>query len=134
MYRGLGIENVSELAMRLVQDRSVASMEMTMGHLYERVLEGLGPRKLSNKEKTQSGFRGIDFVQDTAAEHRLINLKAGLPTSNSKDNHHSVADHIVEKDCSQDPNSPSYHPESQAIPSWLNVNGSCWPSSYGKIS
>jgi len=34
---------------------------------------------------------------------------------NSNDNHHLVTAHIVEKDCSQDPSSPSYHLESQAI-------------------
>jgi hypothetical protein len=83
MYRGLGIENVTELALRLVEDRSVGSMEMTMGHLYERVLGSLGPRKLTNAEKGRPGFRGIDFIQDTPTEHRLVNLKAALSTSNS---------------------------------------------------
>jgi len=83
MYRGLGIENITELALRLVEDRSVGSMEMTMGHLYERVLESLGPRKLTNAEKGRPGFRGIDFIQDTPTEHRLVNLKAALSTSNS---------------------------------------------------
>ena len=82
MYRGIGIENISELALRLVEDRSVASMEMTMGHLYERVLENMGPRKLINAEKNRPGFRGIDFIHDTVSEHRLVNLKAGLSTAN----------------------------------------------------
>jgi hypothetical protein len=82
MYRGLGIENITELSMRLVEDRSVASMEMTMGHLYERVLEALGPRKLTNAEKGMPGFRGLDFIQDTPLEHRLVNLKSALSTSN----------------------------------------------------
>ena len=82
MYRGMGIENIGELALRLVEDRSVASMEMTMGHLYERVLETLGPRKLTNEEKNTPGHRGIDFIHDTASEHRLVNLKAGLSTAN----------------------------------------------------
>ena len=83
MYRGLGIENVTDLSIKLVEDRSIASLEMTMGHLYERVLESLGPRKLSNKEKNRPGSRGIDFVQDSSTEHRLVNLKAGLSTANS---------------------------------------------------
>lgn len=83
MYRGMGTVGADELALRLVQDYSVASLEMTMGYLYERVLEALGPQKLSNQRKRQPGFRGIDFVQTTPSEVRLINLKASTSTSNA---------------------------------------------------
>ncbi len=83
MYRGLGISDASELARRLVDDRSAASLEMTMGYLHERVLEELGPRKVSNAERRTPAFRGIDFIQTLPGQVRLINLKSGLSTSNS---------------------------------------------------
>ena len=83
MYRGGGVTTGRELAQRLVADRAVASLEMTMGHLYERLLEALGPVKIGRLEKKQAGFRGIDFRQLTPMELRLVNLKAGLSTSNA---------------------------------------------------
>ncbi len=82
MYRGLGITNAHELASRMVEDRSIASIEMTMGYLYERVLEEHGPKKVTRHEKQRSGYREIDFTDITPEELRLINLKAGLSTSN----------------------------------------------------
>jgi len=83
MYRGLGLKTHKELARRLVEDRALASLEMTMGHLYERLLEALGPSKLSNAQKQQPGNRGIDFIEHRPFELRLINLKAGQTTSNA---------------------------------------------------
>jgi len=82
MYRGLGVTTAVDLATRMVQDRSVASLEMTMGWLYELLIMALGPSKIGNKQKTQPGYRGIDFTQETVMETRLVNLKAGLSTSN----------------------------------------------------
>ena len=81
-YRGLGIAVAGELGQRMVDDRSVATFEMAMGHLYELVLEALGPRKVTSAQKKIPGFRGIDFDQTTHGEFRVVNLKAGLSTSN----------------------------------------------------
>lgn len=83
MYRGLGITEAAELARRLVDDRSVATLEMTMGYLYERLVEELGPRKVTRDERRTNAFHGLDFIQTTPAELRLINLKSGLSTSNA---------------------------------------------------
>ena len=82
MYRGLGITDASDLAKNMVEHRSIATMEMTMGYLYERLLEELGPRKVTQAEKRSPGYRGIDFLHTTPSELRVINLKAGLSTSN----------------------------------------------------
>ena len=90
MYRGLGISDASELVTRMVDDRSVATLEMTMGFLYERLLEELGPRKVTKAEKNQPGYKGIDFIQVTASEFRVVNLKAGLSTGNGDINSSTV--------------------------------------------
>ena len=82
MYRGLGITQVSEMASAIVEHRSVATVEMTMGFLYERVLQRLGPQKVTVRQKQQAGYKGIDFVQHTPGTTTLVNLKAGLSTSN----------------------------------------------------
>ena len=95
MYRGLGIVSARDLAERMVDDRSVATLEMTMGFLYERLLEELGPRKVAQAEKRQPGYRGIDFVQVTASEFRVVNLKAGLSTGNGDINSSTVS-HLAE--------------------------------------
>lgn len=83
MYRGLGHSNPHDLCVALVGDRSTATLEMTMGYLYERVLEQLGLRKITVQEKKQVGFKGIDFLQEMGNRLRVINLKAGLSTANS---------------------------------------------------
>lgn len=82
MYRGLGLKDSLELAELLVEHRSIATLEMSMGYLYERLLGALGPTKVTTAQKRQPGYRGIDFVQPLTAEIRLINLKAGLSTFN----------------------------------------------------
>jgi hypothetical protein len=82
MYRGMSLTDPTQLATALANDRSIATLEMTMGHLYERALEELGPRKVSLEEKRRPGYRGIDFIEERSLEIRLINLKAGLSTSN----------------------------------------------------
>ena len=58
MYRGLGIESAPEFARALVEHRSAASLEMTMGHLFERLLEELGPTKVTNNEKETARLPG----------------------------------------------------------------------------
>ena len=82
MYRGLGIADALDLARQMVEHRSVATIEMTMGYLYERLLEETGPQKVTKEQKKRPGYRGIDFVHRTPGELRVINLKAGLSTSN----------------------------------------------------
>ena len=95
MYRGLGVDSAAKLVERLVDDRSVATLEMTMGYLYERLLEELGPKKLSDAEKAKPGFRGIDFVQEAGTTVTVVNLKAGLSTGNG-DINDSTVNHLVE--------------------------------------
>lgn len=82
MYRGLRIEKAPEFAQALVEHRSVASLEMTMGHLFERLLEELGPTKVSKKDKKQPGYRGIDFLNRKPGLLEVITLKASLSTFN----------------------------------------------------
>ena len=94
MYRGLGVDNAQELARRMVNDRSVATAEMTMGYLYERLLEELGPKKVTQEEKRLPGFKGIDFVLETGTKLTLVNLKAGLSTGNG-DINSSTVNHLV---------------------------------------
>ena len=91
MYRGLGITDAVELTRRLVEDRSVATLEMTMGYLYERLVEELGPRKVTRDERRTPAFHGLDFIQTTPDELRLINLKAGLSTSNADISQSTIA-------------------------------------------
>ena len=83
LYRGLGISSVGDLARHLVDDRVSASVEMTMGHLYERALGELGPQKVTRAEKRTPGYQGIDFVHRTLQQVTVINLKSGLSTANS---------------------------------------------------
>ena len=82
MYRGLGIEKAPEFAQALVEHRSTASLEMTMGHLFERVLEELGPTKVTKEDKKQPGYRGIDFLNRKPGLLEVITLKASLSTFN----------------------------------------------------
>jgi hypothetical protein len=53
-----------------------------MGHLYELVMAELGPVKVSNAQKKQSGYVGLDFVQVTPTEIRLVDLAAAANTKN----------------------------------------------------
>ena len=82
MYRGLGITSAGALVRDMVEHRSVATMEMAMGYLYERLLQELGPQKVTTVQKQLPGYKGVDFIQQTPNELRVINLKAGLSTSN----------------------------------------------------
>ena len=82
MYRGFGITGPDNLVKRLIDDRSIATLETAMGYLYERVLEELGLQKVSKEEKKKPGYQGIDFIQLAGTELRVINLKSGLTTSN----------------------------------------------------
>ena len=82
MYRGLGIVNAQDLAHRLVEDRSVATLEMTMGYLYERLLQELATDRVAAGQRQLPGYHGVDFFNRTAAALQVINLKAGLSTSN----------------------------------------------------
>ena len=83
MYRGLGITTADQLARKMVDDRAVASLEMTMGSLYERVLEALGPERVTREQRRNPGYNGLDFIHRTPALIELINLKAGLSTTNN---------------------------------------------------
>ena len=82
MYRGLGVTTAEGLARRMVDDRSAASLEMTMGSLYERVLQALGPERVTREQRRNRGYHGLDFIRRTAEQIEIINLKAGLSTTN----------------------------------------------------
>lgn len=121
MYRGLGIVNAHVLAAQLVQDRSVASMEMTMGHLYERLLEAFGLKKVTNQEKKLPGFKGIDFVHHTAGELRLVNLKSGLSTSNGDITAQTATNLVNARDSWINRNAPDDNPLQQKAPAVIMV-------------
>jgi len=82
MYMALGVIYPEGLAERLVNDYVSSSIENTMGHLYELVMAELGPVKVSNAQKKQSGYVGLDFVQVTPTEIRLVDLAAAANTKN----------------------------------------------------
>jgi hypothetical protein len=82
MYMALGVVYPEGLAERLVSDYVSSSVENTMGHLYELVMDELGPTKVVNEQKKQPGFVGLDFVQVTPTEVRLIDLAAAANTKN----------------------------------------------------
>ena len=82
MYVGLGINTAQQFAEALVEHRSTATMEMSMGYLSERLLEELGPTKVTQEEKRRPGYRGVDFLHRRPAELEIVNLKAGLTTFN----------------------------------------------------
>lgn len=95
MYRGLGVRTDADLADAMVEHRSIATVEMSMGWLYERVLELLGPKKVTVQERKKDGFKGIDFIQSSGTgQITLVNLKAGLSTANS-DVSESTARHLT---------------------------------------
>jgi hypothetical protein len=82
LYRALGISEAKDLARSLASDRLIASREMVMGYLYERILqEACGATKLNNAQKKE--WKGIDFRKETGQEIFLINLKSSRQTPNS---------------------------------------------------
>ena len=83
MYMALGATDPQALADRLVNDHVASSVENTMGQLYELVLAELGPVKVPNEQKNSQGYRGLDFVQQTPTQIRLIDLAAASNTKNA---------------------------------------------------
>ncbi|WFG36265.1 hypothetical protein GKN94_11375 [Candidatus Lucifugimonas marina] len=82
LYRAHGITDPKKLVAQLVSDRLVASREMAMGYLYERIMEEVcAAIKLTNSEKKE--WKGIDFRKETNDETLLINLKSSRATSNA---------------------------------------------------
>jgi len=82
LYRAHGITTAEDLATSLAADRLIASREMAMGYLYERVMESSCQAvKLKNIEKR--GWKGIDFRKETDSALYLINLKSARATSNA---------------------------------------------------
>ena len=83
MYRAMGIALVEDFARQLVDDRSTATLEMSMGSLYERALEDLVTDRVAAVQRKEPGYRGIDFINRRPDAVELINLKTGLSTSNA---------------------------------------------------
>ena len=82
MYMALGVTQPQDLADRLVNDHVASSVENTMGQLYELVLAQLGPVKVPKEQKKTPGYEGLDFVQETPTQIRLIDLASGSSTKN----------------------------------------------------
>ena len=82
MYRGLGITTAEQFARDLVEHRSAASLEMTMGHLFERLLEESGLTKVSKDDKKKDGYMGVDFIGRKPTELEVVTLKASPSTFN----------------------------------------------------
>ena len=83
MYRAMGIETARKLAQQLVEDRSTATLEMSMGRLYERLLEARVTDRVAAVQRKEAGYRGIDFINRLPDAIELINLKTGISTSNA---------------------------------------------------
>ena len=83
MYRAMGITHAGDFARHLVEDRSTATLEMSMGSLYERALEALVTDRVAAVQRKEPGYRGIDFINRRPDAIELINLKTGLSTSNA---------------------------------------------------
>lgn len=82
LYRASGITHADELATALAADRLIASREMAMGYLYERIMESACDAvKLKNIEKKD--WKGIDFRKESDHAIYLINLKSARATSNA---------------------------------------------------
>ena len=82
MYRGLGITIIEEFARALVEHRSAASLEMTMGYLFERLLEESGLTKVSKEDKKKDGYLGVDFIHPKPTGLEVVTLKASPSTFN----------------------------------------------------
>ena len=65
MYRALGIERADELSRYLVEHRSIAALEISMGSVYERLLQELGTSRVAAGQRSQPGYKGIDFLHET---------------------------------------------------------------------
>ena len=78
MYRALGKESADELARFLVEHRSIAALEISMGGLYEAFFETLGSERVSASQRTEEGYRGIDFLRETGATLELISFRGGM--------------------------------------------------------
>ena len=96
-YRGLGINTAPELASALVEHRTTASLEMSHGYLFERVLGELGPTKLSREDKKLPGNRGIDFTHPAPGKLFVISLKASPSTFNGDITRATVANLVAAK-------------------------------------
>ncbi len=82
MYMALGFTQPGPLADRLVNYYIASSLENTMGDLYELILSLLGPVKVSKEQRQMNGYKGVDFIQITPAEVRLVDLASGSSTKN----------------------------------------------------
>ena len=63
-----------------------------MGRLWERLLGALGPKQITIEQKPI--LRGIDHLQETQSERRVINLKSSLSTPNGDINAKTI-DHLL---------------------------------------
>ena len=78
MYTALGKERADELSRCLVEHRSIAGLEISMGSLYERLLQELGTDRVAAGQRSQPGYTGIDFLRWTDDALELISFKSGL--------------------------------------------------------
>ncbi len=69
------------MAGRLIDDYVASSLENTMGHLYDMLFARLA-EKVTNDQKKLDGYRGIDFIQKTLTEVRLVDLTSSSNTKN----------------------------------------------------
>ena len=112
-YRGLGINTLADFSRALVEHRTVASLEMGHGYLFERVLEELGPTKLSRKDKKLPGNRGIDFTHPTPGQLFVISMKASPSTFNGDITRATVANLAAAKKCRENQSDADDNPLAQ---------------------
>ena len=129
MYMALGVTRPEALSSRLVQDYVASSIENTMGHLYELALGKLGPVKITNQQKKQDGYEGLDFVQITPTEIRLVDLASASNTKNggarikSRDDMARASEHweFVEQQSNDD--NPMVHVNRKVVRIWAVARG-----------
>ena len=112
-YRGLGINAAPEFSGALVEHRTVASLEMSHGYLFERLLQELGPTKLTREDKKLPGNRGIDFTHPTPGQLLLISMKASPSTFNGDITRATVDNLVAAKKCRESQSDADDNPLAQ---------------------
>lgn len=94
MYWALGCVTSAELARQIVSDHIGQTIEQTAGWLYESILQEAGMQlgiiKVENKKS--DGHLGLDFIQISHGERRLIDLASGSNTKNGGARKKSILD------------------------------------------
>ena len=96
MYWALGCVTAAELSRQIVSDHIGQTIEQTAGWLYEAILQEAGTQVGITKveDKQSPGRQGLDFIQVTDGERRLIDLASTTNTKNGGARRKSINDMV----------------------------------------